>query len=155
VAKCNFSFQLQGDPQAGFVTAKNAILKQGGTVQGDADSGSASIPSPVGKIALAYEVQGSELLVEVTDKPWVVTCTQIQDALEKALAQSPTKPKPTPPTPTSPSTPTSPQGGKVTVLDTQYIEGEVPEASHTLWYVVAGLTAFVVVGGIVWYRKKH
>jgi hypothetical protein len=163
LAACSYSFQLDGDPQAGFAAAKQAITQQGGTLTGSASAGTAKIPSPVGTISMSYAIKGQTLRVDVTDKPWLAPCDKIHDGLAQALTQ---QPKTTQATAAAKASSvvygpamvvTMPAAhGKVMTLDTQYIEGSVPKSPASVWLAVAAaIFGLAVVGGGVWWYKRR
>ena len=160
MAACSFSYPLQGDPQAAFDQARREIMRQGGTVTGTATRGTARVPSPVGAISMAYTVQGSQLAIDVTDKPWLASCGQIDTALGKAIAASrPVQPAPVV-TPSGGKVVVTPSGGKVIELDTVYIEGDTgvrpaPPAQAKWLGLAAFAVGVAVVGSIVWWRKRR
>lgn len=163
MADCSYSFPLQGNPQARFSSAKDAILKQGGTVTGSASSGMATVPSPAGTVSFTYQLQGQNLNVQVTDKPWLVSCTKIYDALSTAIAQSPA---PAPATTQSTAAtkakavvtygPPVLVQSKVEVFPVQQIIGTVPASGTGLRYaLLAAAFGVAVVGCGVWWWKRR
>ncbi len=92
--------KLPGSAEALFPQAKQALLDQGATVRGNAISGSATGPSPVGDWTFTYRTEGQFLVITVTDKPWAVSCARIEAELRAGMSQI-KAPAPTPsPAPT-------------------------------------------------------
>jgi hypothetical protein len=88
MAKCNFSVD-SAQPVAQLIDkAKKAIASAGGTFDGNTEKGNYSIPTPLGKITGAYTVNGNVIAFEITDKPFLVGCSKIEDELKKYLGAS-------------------------------------------------------------------
>lgn len=168
---CSFTLQHAGTPDTLFPVAKRAITTQGGSVTGSPVAGSIVLPSAAGRISLNYTARGSSLAIQVTDKPWVVSCSRIQSELAQVLAKVPAPgpldveaefgepvevPRATPRF-DSHQTPANPQ---VEILDFGADEGStitVPARSQdmTRWLLVAGLgVAAIGMGYYVSKRKR-
>jgi hypothetical protein len=85
MAKCNFSISYTQPIEQLIEKARKGIISQGGTFNGNTQSGSYSVPSPLGKITGTYEVQGNSIAFAITDKPFLVSCNRIKDELTKLI----------------------------------------------------------------------
>lgn len=84
MAKCNFSIHFSGSAQDVFSRAKAAVEKQGGTFTGDAGSGHFSI-NVFGTISGTYTVSGQQLEIAIEDKPMMIPCAAIENALKSQI----------------------------------------------------------------------
>jgi hypothetical protein len=81
MSKCNFSISFSGTPDEVFGRAKAAVEKQGGTFSGDSTGGSFSI-NVFGAISGSYTVTGQQLNITIEDKPMMIPCAAIENALK-------------------------------------------------------------------------
>ena len=84
MSKCNFSISFQGSPDDVFQKAKAAVEKQGGSFNGDQQSGSFSL-NVFGKISGHYTVQGSQLDIIIEEKPIMIPCGAIENVLKSQI----------------------------------------------------------------------
>jgi hypothetical protein len=84
MSTCSFAIQFSGTPDEIYNKAKNAVLKQGGTFSGDVNSGNFSI-SVFGKISGRYSVSGQQLNIDIDDKPMMIPCAAIENALKSQI----------------------------------------------------------------------
>jgi hypothetical protein len=84
MSKCNFSIPFSGAAEDVFNKARTAVEKQGGTFSGDANSGTFSI-SVFGTIVGSYRVEGQQMLIDIEDKPMMIPCAAIENALKSQL----------------------------------------------------------------------
>lgn len=82
---CQFAIPFAGSASDLTQKAGNAITGAGGTFSGDENAGNFSLSTPVGKIAGSYTVEGNALQVKIEDKPFFVSCGQIEGQLKKSL----------------------------------------------------------------------
>ncbi len=82
---CIFNFEFGGSAGQLLPGIKRDIASQGGWVQGNASSGTAMVPSPAGDVEFSYHIAGQHLVIEVTDKPFVVSCDRIEAELRKVI----------------------------------------------------------------------
>lgn len=85
-AVCNFTIPFSGNADEIFTKAKNVVESQGGIFTGDASSGNFSIEVFGNKIAGDYAVDGNNLSINITDKPFFVPCATIESMLKSKLA---------------------------------------------------------------------
>ena len=88
MAKCNFSIDFKGSAEDLVAKMKKAIEDAGGTFSGDTQSGSFSVKTPVGKIAGTYTISGQTIHITITEKPWIVSCSKIEEAIKKYMGQA-------------------------------------------------------------------
>ncbi|MGV3685290.1 MAG: hypothetical protein ACO1NS_06675 [Daejeonella sp.] len=85
MAKCNISIDFSGDPEQLIRSAEQAISGAGGAFTGNNSDGKFSINSPLGKVSGTYIVQGQSFNISITDKPFLVSCSRIEDELRKQI----------------------------------------------------------------------
>ena len=85
MSKCNFSIPFSGSAQDVFSKAKAAVEKQGGSFNGDAESGNFSI-HVFGTISGSYTVNGSQLNIVIEDKPMMIPCGAIENVLKSQIS---------------------------------------------------------------------
>jgi hypothetical protein len=83
MAKCEFTLPGEGDINALLARARSAIEQNHGTFDGDPNQGSFTGSTFVGKVAGTYLVQGSDIRVQITEKPFMLSCSQIESALRE------------------------------------------------------------------------
>jgi hypothetical protein len=89
VGTCAFSLHFDTTSDALFQSARTEIINQGGTFTGTPQQGQASLPTDAGTVYWNYLVQGQNLKVTVTDKPWLVSCAAIQQQMAELVASVP------------------------------------------------------------------
>jgi hypothetical protein len=84
---CQFIIPFEGNATDLTGKARTAITGAGGDFQGDDNAGQFSISTPVGKITGSYTVggEGQALHVRIEDKPFFISCGQIEGQLKKSL----------------------------------------------------------------------
>jgi hypothetical protein len=82
---CNFSLDLSGPPSQALERARTEIEKQGGTFNGDENSGSFTVKI-FGTISGSYTVSGGKLNVVISDKPMFISCGQIESFLRSHVS---------------------------------------------------------------------
>ena len=85
MADCNFSIPFSGEPQQVLNKARGAVQSQGGTLTGDDNSGQFHLSVFGSTIAGQYKVEGNNLQIQVTDKPFMIPCSTIESFLSKQL----------------------------------------------------------------------
>lgn len=81
VMACQFSIPVSGSVETMLGKARAAVEKNGGTINGDTTSGSFEV-SVMGTIRGNYTVTGSQININVTDKPMLVGCGMIENFLK-------------------------------------------------------------------------
>ena len=85
MAECNFSIEFQGTAEEIVNKVRAQIQRQGGTFNGDASSGSFSVKVIGSTIAGSYTITGSQINITITDKPFFLSCGQIESFLRSQL----------------------------------------------------------------------
>ena len=85
MADCNFSIGFSAPAEEIISKVRGQIERQGGTFNGDASSGSFSVKVLGSNIAGSYTVTGSQINITITDKPFFVSCSQIESFLKSQL----------------------------------------------------------------------
>jgi hypothetical protein len=85
MSKCNFSIPFSGSAEQILNRAKAAVEKQGGNFSGDAGGGSFSI-NVFGNISGRYTVSGNQLDIAIEDKPIMIPCAAIENALRNQIS---------------------------------------------------------------------
>jgi len=86
MAACNFSIPFSGSADDIYSRAKSAVEKQGGTFEGNASGGRFSI-NVFGAITGSYSVSGQSLDIVIEDKPFLISCSMIEQALKKQIGE--------------------------------------------------------------------
>ncbi|MGN6164623.1 MAG: hypothetical protein ACTHOF_08790 [Flavisolibacter sp.] len=81
MAICNFSIDFTGSAQDVFNRAKAAVEKQGGSFNGDSNSGNFAI-NVFGTISGTYTISGQQLQISIEEKPMMIPCGAIESALK-------------------------------------------------------------------------
>ena len=82
---CDFTFPIQTSPDSLVEKMSKSITGIGGTFTGDTKTGQFSLSTPVGKITGSYALQDQSLQIHIEDKPFFLSCGQIEGQLKKAL----------------------------------------------------------------------
>jgi hypothetical protein len=85
MSKCNFSIPFSGSAEEILNRARAAVEKQGGSFSGDAGGGSFSI-NVFGNINGSYTVSGNQLNISIEDKPIMIPCAAIENALKNQIS---------------------------------------------------------------------
>jgi hypothetical protein len=64
---------------------RNAMSKAGGTLDGSDTSGEFGLSTPVGDVRGTYKVNGNVLEVDISEKPFFVSCDMIEAQIEQYL----------------------------------------------------------------------
>lgn len=88
---CNFTISFNEAIETLIEKAKNGIVSNGGTFKGNTKLGEYSIPVPTGTIKGKYTVSGKEIVFDITEKPFIPTCSRIEKELRNYLATNATE----------------------------------------------------------------
>ncbi|RYZ22196.1 MAG: hypothetical protein EOO16_10045 [Chitinophagaceae bacterium] len=83
---CHFSLPISSDPQTALDKARKAVQSQGGTFNGDTSSGNFSVSVFGNTIAGNYNVNGANLVIDITEKPFLLPCPAIESYLKGAIS---------------------------------------------------------------------
>ncbi len=85
MAKCNFTFQFPIGAEELVEKVRKAVRGAGGELDGDAQAGFYSVPTPIGVIEGSYAVSGQSIQIDVLEKPIYLSCALIETTLEVIL----------------------------------------------------------------------
>lgn len=86
MSSCTFTVPFSGDATTIVNKAKTTVEKQDGTFNGDEHSGSFHVSLMGNNVAGSYTVEGQNLTLTITDKPFFVPCSTIESFLKSKLA---------------------------------------------------------------------
>lgn len=72
-------------PEDFITNAKEALARRDGNLTGDERSGQFNISTPVGSVKGNYTIEGQFMHVNITKKPFFVSESMIEDAIQKFL----------------------------------------------------------------------
>jgi hypothetical protein len=82
---CDFSFPITTTPESLVEKMSKSITGIGGKLTGDAKAGAFELSTPVGKITGSYQLVEQNLQIHIEEKPFFLSCGQIEGQLRKAL----------------------------------------------------------------------
>ena len=85
MSACTFNVKIEKTPAEVYEKAKKSVESQGGTFSGDDNGGNFSLSLFGNDIIGAYTVAEKELLVVISEKPFMVPCAMIESFLQKQL----------------------------------------------------------------------
>lgn len=85
MAKCNFRLYIYGEVEDFIKRVKEEIKNAGGMFTGNRNSGSMSISSSVGKIRGYYKISGSDIEIEIIEKPILASCGMIESKIKEFI----------------------------------------------------------------------
>ena len=85
MAACNFSVPFTKSATDILDKAKQTIESQNGTFTGDESNGSFDVSVFGNTVKGSYTVQGQNLVIEITEKPFLVPCSMIESFLVNKL----------------------------------------------------------------------
>lgn len=86
MARCQFSIEFSAPAEELLQKAKDGITTARGSFEGDAGQGSFKVPTPLGEIKGAYNIEGSVITITVADKPMLLGCGRIESELRKFMS---------------------------------------------------------------------
>jgi hypothetical protein len=81
---CQFTLPFATDKESLINRAKREIERAGGVLQGDASQGNFRAKTPIGAIEGAYQIEGQQILLAITKKPFLLSC-KIQKELTSIM----------------------------------------------------------------------
>lgn len=85
MADCNFSIGFPGTAADIVAKVQGQIQQQGGTFNGDPNSGSFNVKVLGSTVAGSYTISGSNINIAINDKPFFVSCGAIESFLKERL----------------------------------------------------------------------
>ena len=82
---CNFRIPFSGSAEALLNKAKSTVQSQGGNFNGDTKNGSFDVTVFGNTIKGSYIVEGNEMDITITDKPFLIPCNTIESFLKGQL----------------------------------------------------------------------
>lgn len=86
MSACNFTVPFTKDAAEVLEKAKNTVESQGGSFTGDTGSGNFNVSVFGNTIVGTYVVEGQNLNIDITDKPFLVPCSMIESFLKGQLS---------------------------------------------------------------------
>lgn len=86
MAACNFSVPFTKSATDILDRAKQTIESQSGNFNGDETNGSFDVSVFGNTVKGSYTVEGQTLLIEITEKPFLVPCSMIESFLVNKLS---------------------------------------------------------------------
>jgi hypothetical protein len=85
MAACNFSIPFSGSAQELIDKARTSIQGQGGTFDGDTNTGNFRISALGSTIAGSYSVAGQVMKIVIDTKPFLLPCSSLEGLLKNQL----------------------------------------------------------------------
>lgn len=85
MAECKITLPITDSSDVFYTKMKNMVEKAGGQLNGDTSTGDFNIGSPLGQISGNYELSNQEILITITEKPFLIGCGAIQGILEAQI----------------------------------------------------------------------
>lgn len=82
---CNFSIPFSGAADDVLSKAKSAVEGQGGNFKGDTNSGNFDVSVFGSTIVGSYAVNGQDLDIVISDKPFLIPCSTIEGFLKNKI----------------------------------------------------------------------
>jgi hypothetical protein len=82
---CTFTIEFTATPAAVISNIQTRVLANNGTFAGDNTSGNFSVPVPTSHIEGAYNIIEQQITLDITNKPFFLSCSQIQDYVQSNL----------------------------------------------------------------------
>ncbi|MCW3110658.1 MAG: hypothetical protein JWQ09_5164 [Segetibacter sp.] len=82
---CQFNISFSGDAESLITRAKQEIERSGGFFNGNAAQGDFQAKTPIGSIRGTYQIEGREISLAITKKPFLLSCTRIEKELTSVM----------------------------------------------------------------------
>lgn len=86
MSACQFTITISQDPATILDKAKKLMESQGGTMNGDVNSGSFEVSFMSNEVNGSYKVNGQELELTINKKPMFIPCNAIESYLKSKLS---------------------------------------------------------------------
>lgn len=85
MSACNFSIPFTKSVTEILLKAKRTVESQGGSFTGDENKGNFSVTIFGNSVIGSYSVSGEELNIDISEKPFLVPCSMIENFLKSQL----------------------------------------------------------------------
>ena len=85
MSACNFSIAFTENATDLVNKANKGIANAGGKFNGDNTKGNFTIETPLGEIIGSYTVQNQTFNIDISKKPFFVSCNKIENELRKFM----------------------------------------------------------------------
>jgi hypothetical protein len=82
---CQFTFPITSTAESLVNRAQRAIEGAGGSFTGNSTEGNFKAQTPLGSIEGSYKVEGQQILLSVTKKPFLLSCSRIEKELSSVM----------------------------------------------------------------------
>lgn len=82
---CTFTIDIRIPATDVVSSVKNKVEAQGGNFNGDSAAGNFDVPLLGSRISGSYAVSGEQMTVNISDKPFFISCNQIRSFIEGQL----------------------------------------------------------------------
>ena len=82
---CQFSIPFSGQADGLIQRARQGIKTTGGFFNGDSSQGNFQAKTPIGSIEGSYQIIGQQIALEITKKPFLLSCARIQKELAEVM----------------------------------------------------------------------
>jgi len=82
---CSFSINFDANVHHIISKAKDAITGAGGSFAGNEEAGNFELSTFLGQIAGLYTIENDRININITKKPMLVPCSEIENQLRKYL----------------------------------------------------------------------
>lgn len=86
MSACNFSIPISASAESVINKARNAVVSQGGTFNGDTSSGSFKVSVMGSSIKGSYTIANNEMNISIDSKSFLIPCGAIEGFLKKQLS---------------------------------------------------------------------
>ncbi|MFT3911619.1 MAG: hypothetical protein QM737_19505 [Ferruginibacter sp.] len=85
MADCNFIIPFEGPAEKVLIKARFAVESQKGTFTGDVNAGDFAVNVFGNNIAGSYTVNGQDMNIIITSKPFMIPCSMIEGFLKSQI----------------------------------------------------------------------
>lgn len=86
IIMCQFNISFSGDAESLIKRAKQELSKAGGAFNGDSVQGNFQVKTPLGSIEGNYNIEGQQIFITITDRPFFISCERIQKELRGVMS---------------------------------------------------------------------
>jgi hypothetical protein len=83
---CQFSIPFSSNAESLIARANQQIEKSGGSFTGDTSQGNFQGTTPIGSIVGSYQIEGQEIILSITKKPFLLSCGKIEKELRSVMS---------------------------------------------------------------------